>query len=93
MIVFGAFTDYDRFMATYQVAVAPVIAKFGGEYIVVGSDLAMLEGAFPAGGGAVISRWPDREAALGFWNSPEYAEVKKLREGTGEFQVVLVDAV
>jgi uncharacterized protein (DUF1330 family) len=40
----------------------------------------------------VISEWPDRAAALRFWQSPEYAEARKLREGTGSFQVVLVDA-
>ena len=91
MIVLGAFTDFTRFMATYQVAVGPLIAQFGGEYLLVGSDLQLLEGSFPEGGGSVISKWPDRAAALAFWNSPEYAQVKKLREGTGTFQVVLVD--
>jgi uncharacterized protein (DUF1330 family) len=93
MIVLGAFTDFERFMATYQVAVAPLITQFGGEYTVIGSDLLPLETDFPGGGGAVISRWPNRAAALAFWNSPEYAEVKKLRAGTGQFQVVLVDAM
>lgn len=91
MIVLGAFTDFERFMATYQVGVGPLIERFGGEYLHVGQDLKMLEGDFPEGGGSVISKWPDRAAALAFWNSPEYAEVKKLREGTGTFQVVLVD--
>jgi uncharacterized protein (DUF1330 family) len=91
MIVLGAFTDFERFMAGYQQAVAPLIERFGGKYIVVGSDLLPLETDFPGGGGAVISRWPDRAAALAFWNSPEYAKVKPLREGTGQFQVVLVD--
>ncbi len=92
MIVLGAFTDFDRFMCDYQAAVAPLIARFGGEYLLVGSGLLPLETDFPGGGGAVISKWPDRAAALAFWNSAEYAEVKKLREGTGQFQVVLVDA-
>jgi len=91
MIVLGAFTDVPRFMAGYQQAVEPLIARFGGEYTLIGSDLLLLEGSFPSGGGAVISRWPDRATALAFWTSPEYAEVKKLRAGTGEFQVVLVD--
>ncbi len=91
MIVLGAFTDFERFMATYQVAVGPLITQFGGDYLLVGSDLKMLEGNFPEGGGSVISKWPNRTAALSFWHSPEYAEVKKLREGTGSFQVVLVD--
>lgn len=91
MIVLGAFTDFDRFMATYQVAVAPLIERFGGEYLLVGGDLKLLEGDFAEHGGAVVSKWPDRAAALAFWTSPDYAEVKKLREGTGTFQVVLVD--
>jgi uncharacterized protein (DUF1330 family) len=92
MIVLGAFTDFDRFMSGYQVAVAPLIETFGGEYVLIGSDLLPLETDFPGGGGAVISKWPDRAAALAFWHSPEYAEVKKLRAGTGQFQVVLVDS-
>jgi uncharacterized protein (DUF1330 family) len=91
MIVLGAFTDFERFMSGYQKEVAPLIARFGGEYILVGSDLLPLETEFPGGGGAVVSKWPDRAAALAFWNSAEYAEVKKLRHGTGQFQVVLVD--
>jgi uncharacterized protein (DUF1330 family) len=92
MIVLGAFSDLDRFLATYQAAVAPLIDAFGGRYILVGSGLEVLEGAFPGGGGGVISVWPDRDAALRFWNSPEYAAIKPLREGTGQFQVVLIDA-
>jgi uncharacterized protein (DUF1330 family) len=50
----------------------------------------VLEGDFPAAA-MVMSVWPDREAALRFWNSPEYAQVKTLREGTGRFEVSLVD--
>ncbi len=90
MIILGAFTDHARFMATYQVAVAPLVEAFGGRYVMVGKNLAVLEGDFPAAG-FVLSVWPDRAAALRFWNSPEYAEVKTLRAGTGQFQVSLVD--
>ncbi len=92
MIVLGAFTDYQRFMATYQAAVGPLVERFGGRYVMVGRNIQVLEGDFPEGGGHVLSVWPDRAAALRFWNSPEYTEVKKLRAGTGQFLVVLVDA-
>jgi uncharacterized protein (DUF1330 family) len=92
MIVLAAFTDRDRFLADYQPAVAPLIEAFGGCYIMVGRGLQALEGDFPSGGSSVISAWPDRAKALKFWNSPEYAEVRKLRAGTGQFQVVLIDA-
>jgi uncharacterized protein (DUF1330 family) len=92
MIVFGAFTDLPGFLAGYQAAVAPLITRFGGRYLLIGEQLDVLEGAFPAGGGAVVSVWTDREAALRFWHSDEYASIKPLREGTGTFQVVLIDA-
>ena len=31
------------------------------------------------------------DAARDFWNSPEYAEVKKFREGAAEVDVYLVE--
>ncbi len=92
MIVLGTFTDLPRFMATYQAQVGPLVEHFGGRYLLTGHNMQVLEGDWPNGGGAVISEWPDRAAALQFWNSAEYARVKLLRAGTGEFQVALVDA-
>lgn len=92
MVVFGHFTDFERFMGGYQQVVGPLVQRFGGRYVLTGQGTQVLEGDWPEGGGAVISEWPDRASALRFWNSPEYREAKKLREGTGNFQVVLVDA-
>jgi uncharacterized protein (DUF1330 family) len=92
MVVFGAFTDFDRFMRGYQQVVGPMVERFGGRYVLTGQNTQVLEGGWTDGGGAVISEWPDRASALRFWNSPEYREAKKLREGTGSFQVLLVDA-
>jgi uncharacterized protein (DUF1330 family) len=92
MIVLGTFADLPRFMATYQAQVGPLVEQFGGRYLLTGHNMQVLEGDWPNGGGAVISEWPDRAVALQFWNSAEYARVKLLRAGTGEFQVVLVDA-
>lgn len=41
----------------------------------------------------VVSRWPDRAAVMAFWHSAQYAAIKPLREGTGQFRVRLVDGV
>ncbi len=92
MIVLGTFTDFERFMSGYQQVVGPMVERFGGRYVLMGGGTEVLEGAWTDGGGAVISEWPDRASALRFWNSPEYAQAKALRAGTGSFQVVLVDA-
>jgi len=41
----------------------------------------------------VLARFPSREAARAFWDSPEYAAAKKLREGKGTFFVTILDGL
>lgn len=95
MIVTAAIHDRERFIAGYGAAAAKLIGEFGGEYLLRGPGAECLEGDFganvPGGASMVISKWPDRAAAKAFWNSPEYAEAKKLREGLADVQVLLID--
>lgn len=51
----------------------------------------MLEGQGHEGGGGVVMEWPDAATAMAFWESAEYAEVKKLRDGIAEVSVTLVE--
>ena len=91
MIVTAAIHDREAFIAGYGPAAAELIGKFGGQYLLRGPGAELLEGEFGDGAGMVISKWPTRDAAKAFWNSPEYAEVKKLREGLADVQVLLID--
>ena len=91
MIVTAAIHDREKFIAGYGAKAAELIGQFGGEYLLRGPGAELLEGDFGDGAGMVISKWPDREAAKAFWNSPEYAEAKKLREGLADVQVLLID--
>ncbi len=92
MIVIGAITDREAFLSGYATAVPPLVEKFGGRYRLKAAGGQFLENGWCDRPSALISEWPDRKAALRFWNSAEYAEVKKLRAGVGRFQVLLVDA-
>lgn len=92
MIVTAELTDRARFLADYARVVPALVARFGGRYLLQGSGGQFLEGGWCESPSALVSEWPDREAALRFWNSPEYAEAKKLREGTGRFQVLLFES-
>ncbi|MBH0113344.1 DUF1330 domain-containing protein [Novosphingobium sp. YJ-S2-02] len=83
--------DKVAFTARYSPAVAELTAKFGGQYLVRGRKGLVLEGTGYEGGGAVVIEWPDAETALRFWNSPEYAEVKKLREGIADVSVTMIE--
>lgn len=51
----------------------------------------ILEGEGWAGASVVISEWPDKAAIHAFWNSPEYAEVKKLREGLADVSIMVIE--
>ena len=59
-------------------------------YLLRAPGAEVLEGDHP-GGSVVVSKWPDKAAALAFWHSPEYAEAKQLREGVADCQVLVVE--
>ncbi len=92
MIVIAELTDRERFLAGYARVVPDLVGNFGGRYVVRGSGGRFLEGGWEGNPSALVSEWPSREAALRFWNSAEYARAKQLREGTGRFQVLLIDS-
>ncbi len=91
MIVTAYVHDRERFVAGYGPAAAALIGKFGGRYVVRAPGAVVLEGPAKAGASIVISEWPDKAAALAFWSSPEYAEVRKLRDGLADVSVMLVE--
>ena len=92
MIVTARIADREAFVSGYGAAAARLVERFGGRYVLRGPGAQLLEGTFGDGASMVISEWPSREAALAFWNSPEYAEAKTLREGVAEVQVLLIEA-
>lgn len=92
MIVFAKITDRDKFMSGYAPAAGALVDKFGGRYLMRAQGATLLEGDLDEDPSVVISEWPDKKAALKFWNSPEYAEVRKLREGCAICRVALVEA-
>jgi len=92
MIVTADIADREKFISGYGAAAGALVAKFGGKYVLRGPGADLLEGDFGDGASMVISEWPDKDAARAFWNSPEYAEVKKLRAGIADCQVLLIDS-
>jgi len=92
MIVLADLTDRERFLAGYARVVQDLVSQFGGRYVLRGSGGAFVEGGWCENPSALVSEWPSRKEALHFWNSTEYAAAKQLREGTGRFQVLLIDA-
>ncbi len=92
MIVTAKIADRDAFIAGYGKRAAALVEQFGGKYVLRAPGAELLEGDFGQGASMVVSEWPDRAALDRFWNSPEYAEAKKLREGIAEVQVLAIEA-
>jgi uncharacterized protein (DUF1330 family) len=92
LIVTAHVTDRAAFLAGYAPAAAKLVEQFGGRYLIRAPGAEQLEGEGGAGASVVVSEWPDKAAARAFWESPEYAEAKKLREGIAEVSVLLVEA-
>lgn len=91
MIIQARISDAQKFSA-YTALVPALVARFGGRYRVLGGVTTVLEGQWPEVK-TVVSEWPSRAAAEAFWASPEYRAALALREGAGEFNVVLIDGL
>lgn len=92
MVVTAKIADRDVFINGYGMAAAKLVAQFGGRYVLRAPGVELLEGSFGDGASMVISQWPDKTSAKRFWDSPEYAAVRKLREGLADCQVLLIEA-
>lgn len=76
----------------YRQGVPALIAKHGGEYLVRGGDFEVIEGDWRPHRLALF-RFPDRQAIRNFFDDPDYADLKALRQRTSETVVVAVDGI
>ena len=92
MIVHAKISDRGKFVSGYAPAAAKLVEKFGGRYVLRAPGATVLEGDIDDGSSVVVSEWPNKDAAMAFWNSSEYAEAKLLREGCAVCHVTVVEA-
>jgi uncharacterized protein (DUF1330 family) len=64
---------------------------YGGKWLVLGQHDEVLEGAWP--GSVVLMKFPDRDAANAWYNSPAYQEILHLRTDNAVSDMILVDQV
>lgn len=91
MIIACKIHDREKFIGGYGKEVPKLVEKYGGEYVFVAPGATLLEGNLDGYTSMAVSKWPSRDAALKFWNSNDYAEVKKLRDGLADAEVLLVE--
>ena len=74
----------------YVAHVPALIAKHGGKYRVRGGDFVVLEGDWSPSR-LIVLEFPDRQAALAFYEDPAYAPYKSLRHSAAGGSVILAD--
>jgi uncharacterized protein (DUF1330 family) len=80
--------QYER----YKEASPGAVHSGRGRFIVRGGELAVLEGDWSPTR-LVILEFPDLEAAKRWYESPEYEEAKRLREGAANLRMVAVQGL
>lgn len=73
-------------------AAAAAVAAGGGRFIASGGELAVLQGDWHPKR-LVLVEFPDLEAAKRFYESSEYAEAWRLREGAPGLNMVAVEGL
>jgi len=74
----------------YVAAVGPIVAKFGGVYIVRGGEIVTMEGA-PPNGRVVVIEFPSLAAARAFYGSDDYQAVLPLRLKAATSRIFFVE--
>ena len=83
--------DWDQYRE-YMNVTPGVIEKFGGRFVVRGGEMVTLEGPEETRR-VVLIEFPSLEKAKEFYNSKEYGEAKKLREGAATASLIALDGV
>jgi uncharacterized protein (DUF1330 family) len=76
----------------YKAASPAAVAGGGGRFVVRGGELAVLEGDWEPRR-LVVLEFEDLDAVKRWYDSPEYQEAKKLREGAANLRMVAVQGV
>jgi uncharacterized protein (DUF1330 family) len=84
-------TDMDQYKK-YIDRTPGVIERYGGHFIARGGETVTLEGAEETRR-IVLVEFPSLQQARAFYDSAEYKEVKKLREGAAMVHLVAIEGV
>ncbi len=77
--------------AAYAAKASEAIRQYGGTPLVRGGQMTVAEGEGCARN--VVIEFNDFASAKAYAASPEYAEARKLREGAGTIDIIVVEGV
>lgn len=90
LILHGEVTDPDGY-EEYKAKAQVMIAEHGGRYLSRGARAVPLEGEWLPR--FVVVEFPSYDAALAFYNPPEYQEVAEIRKRCSTSAVAIVEGL
>jgi uncharacterized protein (DUF1330 family) len=78
-------------LVEYRAANSALVERHGGWFVVRGGNPVALEG--DAGDRVVVIAFPDRAAAMAWYEDPDYVAIRPLRLGASTTEIVVVDGV
>lgn len=79
-----------RTFAEYAKLTPAVLANYGGQFVVRGGNAEALEGDWKPQR-LVVLKFDSAEQAKRWWNSPEYAPLRKMRQGASQGDLIVVE--
>jgi uncharacterized protein (DUF1330 family) len=76
----------------YKRLAAPTVSTYGGRYLVRGGPVDAREGAWTPSR-LVVLEFPSLERARAWWDSPEYAPAKAIRQSCADTQLVITEGI
>ncbi len=77
----------------YVEKVTPIAEKFGGEYLVRGGDVDIMETNGWRPNRIVLIRFPNKSAAVNWYKCEEYQPIKNLRISNSISNIIFVEGV
>jgi uncharacterized protein (DUF1330 family) len=81
--------DPDRY-EEYKRLATPTVSAYGGRYVVRGGPVDVREGGWSPSR-LVVLEFPSAERARAWWDSPEYAAAKAMRQSCADTQLVITE--
>lgn len=79
--------EYER----YKTLARPIVESYGGEYLVRGADIDLIDHELWTPTRVVLLRFKDRQTARAFLDCDEYAPVKAMRHKHADSTVFIVE--
>jgi uncharacterized protein (DUF1330 family) len=76
----------------YKALSTGAASAHGARFVVRGGAVDVLEGAWEAPR-VVVLEFPDADAARRWWDSPEYAEARAIRQRTASTDMIVVEGL